>query len=87
MHHEGTSAILSDIDADNFDVAFELFRPGESDNTSKLSQEEMENMISFTRNLFTPTTHEQVADVAKRVDPNLWRCLDPSWVLKISTRF
>ncbi|KIJ54121.1 hypothetical protein M422DRAFT_73736 [Sphaerobolus stellatus SS14] len=69
MQHQGNKAILGDVNADNFEHAFEIFRPiyqGEQDTSTKLTDDELEKMIEFTRNLFTPTTHQQYASVKQR---------------------
>ncbi|PSR75113.1 hypothetical protein PHLCEN_2v9298 [Hermanssonia centrifuga] len=70
MHHQGNTAVLSDIDSTSFEAAFEKFRPiyqGEHDTSTKLTYEELSKMIEFTRHLFTPTTHQQFQDVSQRV--------------------
>jgi len=74
MQHQGNSAILNDVNPDNFEAAFELFRPvyqGEHDASAKLTSSDLSNMIEFTRNLFNPTTHQQHVEVGKRVAPEL----------------
>ncbi|KAF8523372.1 FAD/NAD-binding domain-containing protein [Hysterangium stoloniferum] len=71
MQHQGNKAILGDINADNFEAAFAMFRPiyqGEHDTSTKLTDEELSKMIDFTRNLFTPTTHQQYAEVNQRMN-------------------
>ncbi|ETW77133.1 putative halogenase [Heterobasidion irregulare TC 32-1] len=70
MQHQGNEAVLEDMNADNFEAAFALFRPiyqGEHDTSVKLTNDSFSKMIDFTRNLFTPTTHQQYAEVNKRV--------------------
>jgi len=75
MQHQGENkAMVSDVDASSFEQAFVMFRPiyqGEHDSSDKLTDEELEKMIAFTRNLFTPTTHEQYRSVNERVPKNL----------------
>ncbi|KAJ7595788.1 FAD/NAD-binding domain-containing protein [Mycena floridula] len=74
MQHIGNSAMLNDIHFESFDAAFELFRPvyqGEHDTATTLTNEELSNMIEFTRNLFTPTTHDQMMAVGARVGKGL----------------
>ncbi|KAK0196714.1 FAD/NAD-binding domain-containing protein [Armillaria mellea] len=66
MQHIGNKAILDNVNASNFDAAFSLFRPiyqGEHDTSTSLTNEELSKMIEFTRNLFTPTTHQQYNEV------------------------
>nr|A0A0U3C228.1 RecName: Full=Flavin-dependent halogenase armH5 [Armillaria mellea]ALT31852.1 ArmH5 [Armillaria mellea] len=70
MQHVGNKALLDDVNASNFDAAFSLFRPiyqGEHDTSTSLTNEELSKMIEFTRNLFTPTTHQQYNEVKQRV--------------------
>ncbi|KAJ8518265.1 hypothetical protein ONZ45_g4620 [Pleurotus djamor] len=70
MQHQGNKAILGDVNFDNFEAAFAMFRPiyqGEHDTSTKLTPDDLERMINFTRNLFTPTTHQQYQDVNTRV--------------------
>ncbi|KAF9461922.1 FAD/NAD-binding domain-containing protein [Collybia nuda] len=72
MQHQGNSAVLSDVNVNDFQAAFELFRPiyqGEHDTSTQLTNDELSNMIDFTRNLFTPTTEEQFKGVRSRVAP------------------
>lgn len=44
-----------------------LVYQGEDDTSTNLTDGDLSRMIDFTRNLFTPTTHQQYADVSKRV--------------------
>ena len=53
----------------SFDVS-QVYQ-GEHDSSDKLTGEELEKMIAFTRNLFTPTTHEQYRSVNGRVPKDL----------------
>ncbi|KXN84312.1 Tryptophan 2-halogenase [Leucoagaricus sp. SymC.cos] len=69
MQHQGNYAALGDFNPNDFEPAFELFRPvyqGEHDVEKKLSNEELERMINFTRNFFLPITYEQYEDVNAR---------------------
>lgn len=62
MQHTGSRALLSDLDPEQYRAAFDVFRPlyqGDHDATTELSNEELQFMIDYTRNLFTPTTIEQ----------------------------
>ncbi|GLB41449.1 putative FAD-dependent small molecule halogenase [Lyophyllum shimeji] len=62
--------VLSDVDADNFDKAFDLLRPviqGNADVDPELTKEELEETIYFCKNILAPTTPEMHKDVAKRM--------------------
>ncbi|KAJ7572216.1 putative halogenase [Mycena floridula] len=69
--------VMSDIDEDNFDRAFELIRPviqGTADVGKKLTEDELERTMEFCRHVFSPTTPEMYESVAKsstRVDSDL----------------
>ncbi|KAL1746166.1 hypothetical protein HDZ31DRAFT_81396 [Schizophyllum fasciatum] len=61
--------VLSDIDEDNFDRAFAMFRPviqGGADIGIRLSEDELQRSLDFCANLFNPTTPEQHAELARR---------------------
>ncbi|KAH7872221.1 FAD/NAD-binding domain-containing protein [Lentinula edodes] len=69
QHGGGNRAIVGDINHSHFETAFNLFRPvyqGESDTTSTLTDSQLSTLIDFTRNLFTPTSHEQYNEVHRR---------------------
>ena len=53
-----------------------LVYQGEHDTSTKLTNDEFERMIDFTRNLFTPTTHEQYNNVKKQ-QPDLIELAGP----------
>ncbi|KAL1696002.1 hypothetical protein GGG16DRAFT_121324 [Schizophyllum commune] len=58
--------VLSDIDEDNFDRAFAMFRPviqGGADIGIRLSEDELQRSLDFCANLFNPTTPEQHAEL------------------------
>ncbi|KAL1710708.1 hypothetical protein EV121DRAFT_285568 [Schizophyllum commune] len=58
--------VLSDIDEDNFDRAFAMFRPviqGGADIGIRLSEDELQRSLDFCVNLFNPTTPEQHAEL------------------------
>ncbi|KAJ7287278.1 FAD binding domain-containing protein [Mycena rebaudengoi] len=57
-----STAVLSDIDEDNFDRAFSFLRPviqGASDMGARLSETELQKSLDFCVNLFNPTSPEQ----------------------------
>ncbi|TRM69173.1 hypothetical protein BD626DRAFT_473188 [Schizophyllum amplum] len=60
--------VLSDIDEDNFDRAFAMFRPviqGDADVGIRLSEDELQQSLDFCAHLFNPTTPEQHAALAR----------------------
>ncbi|KAF9485500.1 FAD/NAD(P)-binding domain-containing protein [Pholiota conissans] len=66
--------IMSDIDEDNFDRAFDLIRPviqGTADVGHRLSEDELQKTMDFCQNIFAPTTPEMYASVQARVSPEL----------------
>ncbi|PSR71612.1 hypothetical protein PHLCEN_2v12465 [Hermanssonia centrifuga] len=68
------TAIMSDINEDNFDRAFELLRPviwGAADVDKTLTQEELQKTMDFCCNVFTPTDPEMYEAVGARLDPAL----------------
>ncbi|EIN06722.1 FAD/NAD(P)-binding domain-containing protein [Punctularia strigosozonata HHB-11173 SS5] len=65
-----SSAVLSDIDEDNFDRAFNTIRPiiqGASDIGARLCPEELDNALDFCGKLFAPTTPEMHQAASRRV--------------------
>ncbi|KAI0338616.1 FAD/NAD-P-binding domain-containing protein [Trametopsis cervina] len=67
-------AIMSDIDEDNFDRAFDILRPvltGSADVSKTLTQEELEKTMDFCRHLFAPTDPDMYRSVGARIDPSL----------------
>ncbi|KAI0698239.1 hypothetical protein BC835DRAFT_1335198 [Cytidiella melzeri] len=70
-----TDNVLVDIDEDNFDKAFEFFRPviqGGADMGKKLSEDEVQLALDFCVNLFSPTTPEQHEAVRRRITESHW---------------
>lgn len=70
-----TSPVLSDIDEDNFDRAFEILRPviqGSADIAKSVTHEEVAMTMSFVENLFAPTDPEMYKSVKSRVAPELY---------------
>ncbi|TFK50411.1 FAD/NAD-binding domain-containing protein [Heliocybe sulcata] len=67
-------AILSDVNDDNFDSVFSMFRPviqGFADTTPELTDSKLDGMIDFCINMFERTKEEEHISVAKRVQPDL----------------
>ncbi|KAI0084352.1 FAD/NAD-binding domain-containing protein [Irpex rosettiformis] len=67
-------AIMSDIDEDNFDRAFDLLRPvltGSADVSKTLTQDELEKTMDFCKHLFAPTDPDMYRSVGARIDPSL----------------
>ncbi|KAF7326484.1 hypothetical protein MSAN_02509700 [Mycena sanguinolenta] len=67
-------AVLSDIDEDNFDRAFDFIRPiiqGTADTTQRITHESLVGAMDLVAHALGPTTPEVHADVAARVDPSL----------------
>jgi len=65
--HNLDAAILSDVDEDNFDKAFDLFRPviqGSADFGRALTQGELNEAVQFCTNIFGDIVPEGVADEA-----------------------
>ncbi|KDQ23701.1 hypothetical protein PLEOSDRAFT_1108187 [Pleurotus ostreatus PC15] len=70
MQHQGNYTVLGDFNPQDFGRAFELFRPvyqGQHDVENKLTNEELERMIDFTRNFFLPISQDQHAAVSERL--------------------
>ncbi|KIP05710.1 putative halogenase [Phlebiopsis gigantea 11061_1 CR5-6] len=73
-------AIMSDIDEDNFDRAFDLLRPvinGSADVGRAMTPRELEDTMDFCRHLFAPTDPEMYASVGARIDPKLMSPSEP----------
>ncbi|KAI0686451.1 FAD/NAD-binding domain-containing protein [Cytidiella melzeri] len=69
MQYEGSKAVLDDVNVDNFQAAFDLFRPvyqGEHDTSAELTDAGFERMIEFTRHIFTSVSPEQYHIVMKQ---------------------
>jgi len=70
--------VMSDVDEDNFDRAFDLIRPviqGTADVGKTLTDDELDKTMDFCRNVFAPTNPEMYERVLARVpqeltDPN-----------------
>ncbi|EJC99652.1 FAD/NAD-binding domain-containing protein [Fomitiporia mediterranea MF3/22] len=67
--------VLGDVNEDNFDKAFTLFRPiilGTADSEAEhLSDSSLNSMIDFCVHLFDPTNEEQHKAAAKKYGPEL----------------
>ncbi|KAH7904414.1 putative halogenase [Hygrophoropsis aurantiaca] len=66
--------VMSDVDEDNFDRAFDLIRPviqGTADVGKALTEDELQKTMDFCRHLFAPTDPEMYQAVGTRLDPNL----------------
>ncbi|KAF9070286.1 FAD/NAD-P-binding domain-containing protein [Rhodocollybia butyracea] len=77
-------AVLSDINEDNFDRAFDLIRPiiqGTADVNKKLTHDEVEKTMDFVKNVFAPTDPEMHAAVEARVDPKFFHSKDATDIL------
>jgi len=64
-----TVPVLSDINEDNFDRAFHIFRPviqGCADADPTLTEEELQNTMEFCKNILAPTQPEMFDSVAQR---------------------
>lgn len=69
MQSEGNMRMVDDVKVDDFQYAFSMFRPvyqGEHDTENQLTNEELEEMVDFTRHLFVPITAEQLENVKAR---------------------
>ncbi|KAJ7229535.1 putative halogenase [Mycena haematopus] len=67
-------AVLSDVDEDNFDRAFDFIRPviqGTSDTDPTITEEMLQSTMDFCEHALGLTDPEMHEDVAKRVDPAL----------------
>jgi len=68
--------VLSDVNEDNFDRAFDLIRPviqGTADVGKKLTEDEVQQTMDFVKNVFAPTDPEMHAAVQARVDPKFFK--------------
>ncbi|KAG1776887.1 putative halogenase [Suillus placidus] len=66
--------VMSDVDEDNFDRAFDLIRPviqGTADVGKALTEDELQKTMDFCRHLFAPTDPEMHSAVKARLDPTL----------------
>ncbi|KAJ7634562.1 putative halogenase [Roridomyces roridus] len=66
--------VLSDINEDNFDRAFNFLRPiiqGIADTDSKLTADELDQTIEFCSHAVSPTTAEMHEKVVQRLDQTL----------------
>ncbi|KAF9265990.1 putative halogenase [Marasmius fiardii PR-910] len=66
--------ILSEVDEDNFDRAFNFLRPviqGATEAEPQLTEKELDEVIEFCKHAIAPTDPEMVAEMSERVDPNL----------------
>ncbi|KAF9258821.1 FAD/NAD-P-binding domain-containing protein [Marasmius fiardii PR-910] len=66
--------ILSEVEEDNFDRAFNFLRPviqGSTESDPQLTDKELNEAIEFCKHAIAPTDPEMVAEVSKRVDPKL----------------
>ncbi|KAJ7458722.1 putative halogenase [Mycena galericulata] len=69
-----TVPVLSDIDEDNFDRAFDFIRPviqGAADTDPTVTEEMLQRTMDFCEHALGLTDPEMHAEVAKRVDPAL----------------
>jgi len=68
------SAVLSDVDEDNFDRAFVFLRPiiqGAADADPKVTERELQDTMDFCKNIFAPTDPRMHSEVAQRLSPEL----------------
>lgn len=75
-----SSPVLSDIDEDNFDRAFEIIRPviqGTADVGGSLTEKEVVKTMDFCKNLFAPTDPSMHGSVCARVDEQLFSLKGP----------
>ncbi|KAJ7222830.1 putative halogenase [Mycena haematopus] len=66
--------VLSDIDENNFDRAFDFLRPiiqGTADSDQSMSEETLQRTMDFCQHALGPTTPEVHAAVAARIDTSL----------------
>ncbi|KAG1896578.1 putative halogenase [Suillus fuscotomentosus] len=66
--------VMSDVDEDNFDRAFDLIRPviqGTADVGKALTEDELQKTMDFCSHLFAPTDPEMHSAVKARLDPSL----------------
>ncbi|KAJ7983266.1 putative halogenase [Mycena polygramma] len=68
------SAVLSDVDEDNFDRAFDSLRPiiqGAADSDPQLTERELQDTMDFCKNVFAPTDPAMHMKVSERLHPDL----------------
>jgi len=71
-------SVMSDVDEDNFDRAFELIRPviqGTADTDKAITEDELQKTMDFCSRMFVPTDAEMQKSVGERVAPEL---MDPN---------
>jgi len=85
-----SEAVLTDINSDNFDRAFDLIRPviqGAAETGKTLSADEVEKTMDFVQHVFAATDPEMHEAVGARIDPSLFspdgKMLTPSEVDEI----
>ncbi|KAJ7354148.1 putative halogenase [Mycena albidolilacea] len=69
-----TAPVLSDIDEDNFDRAFDFLRPviqGSADIDKTVTEDILQRTMDFCEHAMAPTTSEMHADVASRMGHSL----------------
>ncbi|KAL0960651.1 hypothetical protein HGRIS_005680 [Hohenbuehelia grisea] len=72
--------ILSDVNEDNFDRAFDILRPviqGTADIGKTLAEDELQKTMDFCKHVFAPTDPEMHAAVGARLGPELCSPLAP----------
>ncbi|KAG8216212.1 putative halogenase [Butyriboletus roseoflavus] len=75
-----SAPVMSDVNEDNFDRAFDLLRPviqGTADVGKTLVEDELQKTMNFCRNMFAPTSPEMYESVHKRLDPELLSPMGP----------
>ncbi|KAG2361128.1 FAD/NAD-P-binding domain-containing protein [Suillus spraguei] len=73
--------VMSDVDEDNFDRAFDLIRPviqGAADVGKALTEDELQKTMDFCSHLFAPTNPEMHSAVKARQGFPVSRLLDPN---------
>ncbi|KZS94789.1 FAD/NAD(P)-binding domain-containing protein [Sistotremastrum niveocremeum HHB9708] len=68
------SPVLSDINEDNFDRAFDIIRPviqGTADVGKHLTADELQKTLEFCQGVFAPADPVMIQSVSKRLDPSL----------------
>ncbi|RXW20299.1 hypothetical protein EST38_g5554 [Candolleomyces aberdarensis] len=66
--------VLSDVEEDNFDRAFDILRPviqGTADVGKKLSEDELQKTMDFCQHVFAPADNDITQEVASRFRPEL----------------
>ncbi|KIK47015.1 hypothetical protein CY34DRAFT_333359 [Suillus luteus UH-Slu-Lm8-n1] len=72
--HNQSMPVMSDVDENNFDRAFDLIRPviqGTADVGKALTEDELQKTMDFCRHLFAPTDPEMHSAVKARLGPTL----------------